>query len=229
MKIEMHLHTAQSSVCGKVSAEDALREYARRGYDGVVITDHFSRSNFAKYSFGSPKEKTDVFLKGYRAAKKAGEALGLKVFLGAEMRFEANNSNDYLFYGADEEFFYEHPDLDELSFSDFLKLKPENSLVYQAHPFRNGITVTDPKKLFGVEVFNGHAGHDSRNLIALAWARLHKLHAISGSDAHYSHALCTGGILADREVDTMEELIEVLREDAYALITKNALDPRFWG
>lgn len=228
MKIEMHLHTAESSSCGKVSAEDALQEYARRGYDGVVITDHFSKWNFSNLSFESPRDKVDFFLKGYRAAKAAGEALGVKVFLGAELRFDKSNSNDYLFYGADEAFFYENPQLEQLSFSEFLKLQPENTLLYQAHPFRNGITITDPKKLFGIEVFNGHVGHNSRNSVALTWARLHKLHAISGSDAHYPHALCTGGIVTDREVETMAELVEVLREDAYALLTKNPLDTAFW-
>ena len=228
MLIELHLHTDESSNCGKVKAEDAIREYARRGYGAVVITDHFSRVNFSKLRYTDDRERVDCFLKGYRTAKAVGESLGVKVLLGAEMRFDASNANDYLFYGADEQFFYDNPHMDEWRFSEFLERKPEGSLVYQAHPFRNGITVTDPKRLFGVEVFNGHSGHDSRNAIALSWARLHRLHAISGSDAHHPHTLCSGGILTNRDVNSMEELLEVLRADEYSLVTNNALDPKYW-
>ena len=228
MKIELHLHTKESSNCGKVSAEEALREYHRRGYGAVVITDHYSQSAAALKDCATHEERVERFLKGYRTAKAIGETLGVCVLLGAELRFDASNANDYLVYGLKEEFFFEHPELRDLRFSEFLKIKPENALVYQAHPFRNGITVTDPKRLFGIEVFNGHSGHDSRNCIALAWARLHRLHAISGSDAHHPHTLCSGGILADRPVTSMDELVEVLREDAYCLINRNVLDPLHW-
>ena len=225
MKIELHLHTKESSKCGKVSAEDALTEYHRRGYEAVVITDHYSRSAANNWEYTNHREMVDAFLKGYRTAKRVGEKLGILVLLGAELRFDQSNANDYLVYGLDEDFFYDHPELTELRLSEFLKILPETALLYQAHPFRNGITVTDPKRLFGIEVFNGHSGHDSRNAIALAWARLHHLHAISGSDAHHPHTLCSGGIIADRRVESSQDLVEVLREDAYCLMNRNVLDP----
>ncbi len=228
MKIELHLHTKESSHCGQVPAQDALREYHRRGYGAVVITDHYSRREAGFWPYSHHRERVDGFLKGYRAAKELEQELGVVVLLGAELRFDESNENDYLVYGLDEEFFYSHPELEDLRFEDFLAILPETALLYQAHPFRNGNTVVDPKHLFGIEVFNGHSGHDSRNLIALSWARLHRLHAISGSDAHRPHILCSGGILADREVKSSADLVEVLREDAYALINKNVLDPEYW-
>ncbi len=44
MKIEMHAHTSETSPCGSVPADTAVREYARAGYGGMVITDHFNSS-----------------------------------------------------------------------------------------------------------------------------------------------------------------------------------------
>ena len=71
MLIELHLHTDESSNCGKVKAEDAIREYARRGYGAVVITDHFNRGNFSKLNYTNDRQRVDCFLKGYRTAKEA--------------------------------------------------------------------------------------------------------------------------------------------------------------
>lgn len=34
-------------------------------------------------------------------------------------------------------------------------------LFYQAHPFRNSMKITNPELLDGIEVYNGHPGHDS--------------------------------------------------------------------
>lgn len=225
----MHVHTAESSNCGHVPAVEVARAYAGAGYDAVVVTDHYNTPNFSALEKrdGNSLTKTDRFLAGYRAVKEEGEKLGLKVFLGAELRFVASNDNDYLVYGLDEKFFYDHPDLDGLRFSEFLNIKPDGALVYQAHPFRNGMTVTDPKRLFGIEVFNGHEGHDSRNSIALQWAKHFGLHPLAGSDAHRTSALCRGGILTDRDVNSMEDLVLILEAEEYALFTKNLFD-RNW-
>lgn len=227
MKIETHVHTAESSSCGHVPGARVAEAYARAGYDAVVVTDHYNTANLG---FREKKglSKLEYFLAGYRAVREAGEKLGLKVFLGAELRFSRSNENDYLVYGLDEEFFAENPDVDEMRFSEFLNIKPENALVYQAHPFRNGMTVTDPKRLFGIEVFNGHEGHDSRNSFALAWAKHFGLHPLAGSDAHREEALCHGGILTGSDVNSMDELVMVLKAEDYAVFNKNLFDKK-WG
>ncbi len=227
MKIETHVHTAESSRCGHIPGARVAEAYAEAGYGAVVVTDHYNTPNLS-YSEKLGLSKTDYFLAGYRAVKEAGEKLGLKVFLGAELRFTKSNDNDYLVYGIDEKFFVDNPDVDEMRFSEFLDMKPENALVYQAHPFRNGITVIDPKRLFGMEVFNGHEGHDSRNAFALMWAKHFGLHPISGSDAHREEALCHGGIITDREVNSMDDLVMILKAEEYAVFNKNLFDKK-WG
>ena len=65
-----------------------------------------------------------------------------------ELRF-LENDNDYLVYGFNEDFVYSHPDLDRIEcLEDFRPIADENNLiVFQAHPFRVGMTVTDDKLL----------------------------------------------------------------------------------
>ncbi|MBQ9544617.1 MAG: PHP domain-containing protein [Clostridia bacterium] len=227
MKIETHVHTLESSRCGHVPAKRVAEAYAQAGYDAVIVTDHYNTENLSVCA-QKGLSKTDLFLDGYRKVKEEGEKLGLRVFLGAELRFSKSNENDYLVYGLDEEFFIANPDIDLMRFSQFLDMKPEKALVYQAHPFRNGMTVTDPKRLFGMEVFNGHEGHDSRNSFALAWAKHFGLRPIAGSDAHREEALCHGGILTSRDVNSMDELLMVLKAEDYAVFNKNLFDKK-WG
>ena len=38
---EMHFHTSEVSACGSIAAAQGIRAYKERGYDTVVVTDHF--------------------------------------------------------------------------------------------------------------------------------------------------------------------------------------------
>ena len=40
-KIDMHVHTSESSLCGKSPAEEMVKAYKAKGYDAIAITDHF--------------------------------------------------------------------------------------------------------------------------------------------------------------------------------------------
>lgn len=84
---EMHFHTDEVSPCGNVPAAEAAAAYRREGYAGVVVTDHYAAYNFARFP-GDWDTKVDAYLAGYRAAKAAGEPLGLTVLLGLELRLD---------------------------------------------------------------------------------------------------------------------------------------------
>ena len=88
-------------------------------------------------------------------------------------------------------------------------------LFYQAHPFRNRMTVVPPEHLFGIEVLNTHPRHDSRNDIALAWAEKYNLHKIAGSDCHQIQDVGTSAIFTDYPVKNMRDLVHVLKNDLY--------------
>ena len=128
-----------------------------------------------------------------------------------EIRFD-ENGNDYLVFGVTEEFLRSHPEIINMTAGEFSALsRQEGLLFYQAHPFRNGMTVTDPKLLDGIESYNGHLNHDSRNDIAMIWAEKHHLLQSSGSDYHDPGREARGGILVPERIRTQEELLKVLR------------------
>jgi hypothetical protein len=101
----------------------------------------------------------------------------------------------------------------------FHELAKENGLLFiQAHPFRNGMTVVAPWDLDGVEVYNGHKGHDSRNEVADLWADKYNLIKTSGTDFHYDHVPTNAGIFTEEKITSMEQLVEILKSGKYELI-----------
>lgn len=217
---EMHFHTKNTSNCANVSAEKAVEEYIKAGYDGIVVTDHLSPSTYMKYGreLLSWRKKVDFFLRGYNAAKKAA-AGRINVLLGMELRFKTSEGdNDYLVYGITENFLYEHPELLNLNIKKFYKLAQENGfLVFQAHPFRVGMKVTNPNFIDGIEIFNGNPRHNSSNDIAEMWAKKYDLMVTSGSDYHEYEDLGSGGIWFDKEILDNKTLVEELKKRNYEI------------
>lgn len=132
--------------------------------------------------------------------------------LGMELRFnKPGNINDYLVYGVTESFLYNTPELLDMSVRDFSILAHKHKmLIYQAHPFRVGMTVVNPKYLNGIEVYNGNPRHRSSNSIADIWANKFGLLKSSGSDYHQTEDLARGGMYFSNEIKTNDELVREL-------------------
>ncbi|MCQ2462404.1 MAG: PHP domain-containing protein [Clostridia bacterium] len=209
---EMHFHTDESSGCGKIPAAEGVELYIEKGYDGIVVTDHFQMyrvNTEAEYLEYAKQQK-----EGYEAALKAANGR-IKILRGMEYR-PRGTDNDYLVYGVTDEFVFSHPELKDTDFRQFSTLAHENGLiVFQAHPFRNHMTVTPPDLLDGIEVYNGNRRHNSRNLIAQAWADMHGMRKISGSDFHQTEDLATGGTIFTKEINDEKELIAELMNGIY--------------
>ncbi len=220
---EMHFHTKNTSNCANVKAEDAVEEYINAGYDGIIVTDHLSPSTYMKYGreLLPWKKKVDFFLRGYKAAKKTA-AGRIDVLLGMELRFRTSEGdNDYLVYGINEEFLYNTPNLLEMNIRKFYEIAHEKGfLVFQAHPFRVGMKVTNPKFLDGIEIFNGNPRHNSSNDISEMWAKKYDLMVTSGSDYHEYEDLGTGGIWFDKEIKDNKTLVEELLKKDYEIKRK---------
>ena len=108
---EMHTHTKEVSTCAVAYAEDLIESYKDSEYAGFVLTNHLNASTFERVGLSDATwdEKIDHFMKGFNAVKEAaGERF--VVLLGFELNFY-NSSNDYLVYGATEEFLRAHGDL----------------------------------------------------------------------------------------------------------------------
>ncbi len=179
-RIELHAHTNGASACSQISPEMMANTYADLGYDGIVITNHFTYQNKTE-----KKEYINKYLNDFELTKFYGEKLGLTVLLGTEIRF-TENVNDYLIYGVDINILNDIYDLLPYGVENFRReLELERSLFIQAHPFRDNMTAVDGKLLDGVEVFNMHPGHNSRIGLASKYAKENGLDVITaGTDYH---------------------------------------------
>ncbi len=217
--LETHAHTSEVSRCAQTPAKNVVTAYELAGYDAVVITDHMSGSSVGRLKNKSWDEKVDFFLSGYRAALDAAEksGKGLTVLLGMEVCFN-RGENDYLVYGIDEDFLRRSGDLTVLDLKALRRLADENGLlIFQAHPFRVGMSVTDYRLLDGVEVYNGNSSHNSNNDLAMLWADKYGLLKSSGSDYHGMWGMKPGGLYFPSPVQSNDELVTALRENHYQL------------
>ncbi len=214
---EAHFHTSDVSTCAHISAADAVELYKKAGYSGVVVTDHFSLDCFEnKYPGNTWEEKIDYFLSGYRNAKKQ-ETESFSVMLGIELRFPEND-NDYLVYGLDEQFLYDHEEIINMTAKQFKKLAEQNNItVIQAHPFRIDSNITNPRYIDGIEVYNGNRRHDSSNNIAELWAKKHGFLVTCGSDFHEYEDLARSAMICDRFLKDVSEFRAVLLSGGFEL------------
>ena len=207
-RTELHAHTSPASRCGHIPPEELIEIYAGKGYDSIVITNHFTHD---MNEVSNKRKCIDLYLDDYHRAVEAGERHGLNVILGSELRF-SENWNDYLVYGIDEKFFddaYEYLNRGIAEFSEFFR--SENTVLLQAHPFRDGMELTDMKYLDGIEVFNMHPGQNSRVALAARYASEHDCIATAGSDCHEYGREGIAAILTKEEMKTSEDVAKVLK------------------
>lgn len=214
-KSELHCHTADISKCANFALEEMIEAYIKLGYSTIVITDHFNKLTFEGKEHLSWEEKCEFFVSGYKRAKEIARGR-INILLGMEYR-NVYNENDYLVFGVTEEFLKKYNKSDE---DNIMKLRPkefynivhENGmLIYQAHPFRDNMTITDPNYIDGLETLNTHKWHESRNDIASLWAKKYNLLECGGSDCHHKDHEGRGGIVTDNEIKTNADLLKALK------------------
>lgn len=211
-KIETHAHTSPMSPCADLTADEVIKRYVDLGFDAVVITNHF-----CPYSFRGDDAKTvkERFLADFYTAKNAAEKYGITAILGMEIRFP-ENSNDYLLYGFDENDIENLFKLTEVDYKTFFKQKSDSWLLLHAHPFRDGMTKTDPAFLDGIETLNMHPHHNARISLAVQYAKkFPHLITTCGSDFHHDGHQGTGGILAKTLPRDQHELVNLLKSRDY--------------
>lgn len=180
-QIELHAHTFPASDCSQVSPIEMVETYKKLGYDAVTITNHFMHQHNKM-----PKDDyISAFLSDFEQARKHGDETGLKVYLGAEIRFTENN-NDYLVFGINKKMLSEIYDLLPEGIENFRKnYTMPDSVFIQAHPMREGMQNVDTSLLDGIEVFNMHPSHNSKVGLASVYANENNVSIIvAGSDFH---------------------------------------------
>lgn len=221
-KIETHLHTNIVSCCGKLSPEEILAGYSRAGYHGIVVTDHFMEYTFQwlKISSCSNEEKWNAFCRSYDILCGLAPDYGIRVYFGAEVRFDDTSSNDYLVYGCPPELLMDMERVFTCGLEDFYpRCHAAGGLIIQAHPNRGQCFPSDPRYLDGVEVYNLHPRHDSRNELTAAFAEQNPhLIRLSGSDCHQAPDIGRGGILTQTLPADERELVEIIKKGKFTCI-----------
>ena len=215
-RIELHAHTSPASGCSQILPEEMALTYKKLGYDAVTITNHFIYQ-----TKGIEKEEyINNFMRDFEETRKYGDEFGIKVYLGAEIRF-TECDNDYLLFGINKEMLFEIYDLLPLGLENFRKnYKMPDSVFIQAHPMRNGMKPIDTSLLDGMEVFNMHPDHNSRVGIAAVHAKNGGIGIITaGSDFHHPN-VNHEGVAALRSLSLPEDtfgLAKILKHRDYLL------------
>lgn len=219
-KYDTHAHTSESSKCGQSSAEEMIRAYSALGYDGVFITDHFFNGNSNVPKHLPWDVRIQLFLKGWRAAKRAGDAFGVSVFFGFEVTCQGN---DFLIYGLDEAWLTAHSDIDRAPIKEFLQeARADGGFVVHAHPFREDPHVPlirlIPDVTDAVEVLNANR-KPMHNARAEWYAESYGFPRTAGSDAHHPCMIKDGGILTREPIRSAADYVEAVRRRRIAALT----------
>ncbi len=221
-KIETHLHTSQASACAVSTGAEMAVAHKQKGYDGIIITDHFFNGNTAIDRKLPWEERVELFCKGYEDAKAEGDKIGLDVYFGWE--YGGDEGMEFLTYGLDKEWLLAHPTLMLMPIEEYLKLvRNEGAFVSQAHPFREAPyiprTKLYPNLTEAVEVFNAGNARNEFNEKALKYAEEYGLLQTCGSDGHIASQLRGYGMLIDHKINSIQEFISAIREGRTKLIT----------
>ncbi|MBE6701640.1 MAG: hypothetical protein E7582_07130 [Ruminococcaceae bacterium] len=215
-KIELHCHTAKVSPCSDIGVNDMARIYASEGYSGLVLTNHFypwhpkNKKAYDKY--------VEEYIEEYKRFCEIGEDVGLKVYLGMEIRFP-ENANDYLVYGIDPDFVRNKISPDMKTLEDFVKVaKSDDNLIIQAHPFRNGMVLANESLIDGIEVYNVHPNHNSRVGFAAKYAEELNFVCTCGSDTHhYGQGALSALITRELPKDSKDLVKYLVNEPIYKI------------
>jgi len=215
-KYETHCHTSETSGCAKATAKESVEYYKSANYDGVFITDHFLCGG-DRYKDITWDERIDIALKGYLAAKKEGEKVGLKVFFGFEYTYAPCPGTDFLIYCITPEWLRSHPEIAEMPLKSTLELFKENgAFIIHAHPFREARYIDMirllPRHIDGTEIINANRT-DDENEAAEAFAEHYSLIRVGGTDNH------TGGM--QPRFCGIESHIELNSPEDYAAVCKS--------
>lgn len=220
MKYELHSHTAETSQCAKITANELVEKYKELGYSGIVITNHYSDFTFSLKEMLNKKLRSEHYLKGYREAKKY-ETEDFSVLLGLELRFFLNG-NDYLIYGITEELIEKSPFLLPMYLKRTSKFfRKHGCIIIQAHPFRPYIYRANPKYIDGVEILNGKSTKEE-NEKALKWSERKNLKIkTAGSDCHRVTGAGITGITTTEPIKTNDDLLKILKSGEFKIIEKD--------
>ncbi len=216
-KCDTHVHTNESSVCGKIPAKDIVHLYKNAGFDTIFITDHF---DYRYIDTNAPDFEKVVYeyTLGYRIAKEEGKKIGLTVLFGAEIMLK-ENKNHYLLYGLTPEFLAKRRDIFDMNIQELHEYAKSNGIfLVQAHPYRDEVNTPMPNDVDAIEVYNSHPRHRNYNEKALAIALEHDKLQTAGSDAHQLPDVGLTGVLTKNKITSPLDYINAVKNKEITII-----------
>jgi hypothetical protein len=213
---ETHLHTSQSSACGESLGREYIRRYKDLGYTGIIVTDHFFRGYTAVDRSLPWRKWVDLFCRGFEDAREEGARRGLDVFFGWEETFD---DDDYLVYGLDREWLWEHPEAAHWTrLEQYRAARQYGGCVVQAHPFRQHGYIHCIHLSAGcvdaVEAANAGNHESSYDALAKLYADKLGLPVTAGSDIHNWENVreeSTFGIYLDKKMETIADYVAAVK------------------
>ena len=212
-KYETHLHTSPVSRCASATVRETLEYYKSLGYEGVFLTNHFIDGCIGISESAPYEERLDFYFSDYEEALKIGKEIGLTVFLGVETSYMGV---DFLIYGLDKQWYYDHPEIMKLHKKDQLTYYMEHgALVIHAHPFRldshNDYIRLMPNRVHGVEILNT-CRTDHVNQMAELYAKHYGLLEFAGSDNHAASKLKKlAGMCSERKIVDEKDFVNAVK------------------
>ena len=224
--IELHMHTSQSSACGRGTPEQMVRTYKEAGYDGIVVTDHFMNGNTCVDRDLPWEEQVDSYCLAYEKAKIEGDKIGLSVFFGFEYNYF---TTEFITLGLDKAWIKAHPEILHMEPQEYLTLvRKSGGLAIHAHPYREASYISVhrfyPEYVDAVEVINLGNRDDKYNQFALRYAREHNLPMTSGSDCHSPRGQIGAGIAMNERPEKIEDIVRCIKSGTgYTLLGAGCL------
>ncbi|MCQ2419551.1 MAG: PHP domain-containing protein [Clostridia bacterium] len=230
-KIDTHLHTKECSQCSHVYARDLVRAYADLGFSGICVTDHYAENYFPYFGddIHQPGDHLNAFLKGYYLVCEAAAAYGIRVYRGAEVRFNQECGNDFMVYGYPDSLLADPLSVFQMGHEAFCKLaRQSGAAVFQAHPFRAGCSPVDPSLIDGIEILNLNIYQQSYNEKAQAFAREHHLKVLGASDCHRAEGAGSAYIESDTLPADSDALAQLLLSQNFRICRREELGELPW-
>ncbi len=220
---ETHLHTSETSKCGKSSGADYVRHFKRLGYAGIFVTDHFLNGNTTVCDNLPWPERIALFCRGYDVALQNGREVGLDVFFGWEYSYGWAH---FLTYGLGKDWLLANPDLcswDVIRY--FNRVHEDGGSLIHAHPFREGVAIVQllPDYVDAVEVLNSGRG-DEYNQHALDYAASFSLPRVAGSDIHSIEMKRLSGMGFSRRLSNANDYATAIKSGEGVIIKMNLDD-----
>ena len=210
MLFDLHTHTSGISWCCRVPAEQVVKIAKESGYDGIVLTNHYTPEYTELVSFDTFIER---YIREYYYTKECGDKIGLTVFLGAEISIDREQKNHMLLYGIDENFLRKFKELYYYSAEKLHDVcKDYGVAVIQGHPYRNGATPLSKDVVDGYEInCHPHPAYDGTHSWELP-AVTKKAGKIltAGTDFHGGTYRAHGGTYLPDDVKSVKDIAKYL-------------------